>query len=169
MPKSFENYLTEIENRRALAVGALEKLARRGAQGVLNARSRIDALLNAGSFIESAIFATYIGAEGLAIKPADGKVAGFGLIGGCPVAIVFLCDSFNIPLVFLVDQLGVLIGMEGEQQGVNDRVMNWMDANAVHRSEVICKAKSYGLANELFVMSVAVTVRAGCYKTKPRR
>jgi acetyl-CoA carboxylase carboxyltransferase component len=33
-------------------------------------------------------------------------------------SFMVLCDSFNIPLVLLVDQPGFLIGLEGEQKGV---------------------------------------------------
>jgi acetyl-CoA carboxylase carboxyltransferase component len=59
-----------------------------------------------------------------------------------------LCDSFNIPIVMLVDQPGFLIGMEGEQRGVTGKVMNWLNAMTlvtVPKLSVIVR-KSYGLA-----------------------
>lgn len=59
-----------------------------------------------------------------------------------------LCDSFNIPLVLLVDQPGFLIGMEGEQKGVTGKVMNWLNAMTlvtVPKISVVMR-KSYGLA-----------------------
>jgi methylmalonyl-CoA decarboxylase subunit alpha len=59
-----------------------------------------------------------------------------------------LCDSFNVPLVMLVDQPGFLIGMEGEQRGVTGKVMNWLNAMTlvtVPKISVIMR-KSYGLA-----------------------
>lgn len=59
-----------------------------------------------------------------------------------------MCDSFNIPIVLLVDQPGFLIGMEGEQQGVTGKVMNWLNAMTlvtVPKISVIVR-KSYGLA-----------------------
>ena len=59
-----------------------------------------------------------------------------------------LCDSFNIPLVMLVDQPGFLIGLEGEQKGVTGKVMNWLNAMTlctVPKISIIVR-KSYGLA-----------------------
>ena len=59
-----------------------------------------------------------------------------------------LCDSFNIPVVLLVDQPGFLIGMEGEQKGVTGKVMNWLNAMTlvtVPKISVVMR-KSYGLA-----------------------
>lgn len=63
-------------------------------------------------------------------------------------SFLVLCDSFNIPLVFLVDQPGFLIGMEGEQRGVIGKVMNWLNALTlvtVPKISIIMR-KSYGLA-----------------------
>ncbi|MDB5810159.1 MAG: Methylmalonyl-CoA carboxyltransferase [Betaproteobacteria bacterium] len=63
-------------------------------------------------------------------------------------SFLVLCDSFNIPIVFLVDQPGFLIGMEGEQKGVTGKVMNWLNAMTlctVPKISIIVR-KSYGLA-----------------------
>ena len=63
-------------------------------------------------------------------------------------AFMVLCDSFNIPLVLLVDQPGFLIGVEGEQKGVTGKVMNWLNAMTlctVPKISIILR-KSYGLA-----------------------
>ena len=43
-------------------------------------------------------------------------------------SFIVLCDSFNIPLVFLVDVPGFLIGVEGELRGMPGKVINWMNA-----------------------------------------
>jgi acetyl-CoA carboxylase carboxyltransferase component len=43
-------------------------------------------------------------------------------------SFMVLCDSFNIPLVFLVDVPGFLIGLEGELRGMPGKVINWMNA-----------------------------------------
>ena len=43
-------------------------------------------------------------------------------------SFLVLCDSFNIPLIFLVDQPGFLIGLEGEKRWAPGRIMNWMNA-----------------------------------------
>jgi methylmalonyl-CoA decarboxylase subunit alpha len=59
-----------------------------------------------------------------------------------------LCDSFNIPIVFLVDVPGFLIGVEGELRGMPGKVINWMNALSlvtVPRITVIMR-KSYGQA-----------------------
>src|SRR5687767_13816444 len=69
-------------------MGGPEKLAGRKAQGVLNARERIDYLIDPGSFIESGQFARGIRAEVRHKTPADGKVAGFAKIAGRDVALV---------------------------------------------------------------------------------
>ncbi len=66
----------------------------------------------------------------------------------CQKAISFfvLCDSFNIPIVFLVDQPGFLIGLDGERKGMIGRIMNWMNALTqitVPRIAVVMR-KNYG-------------------------
>ena len=63
-------------------------------------------------------------------------------------SLFVLCDSFNIPLVLLVDQPGFLIGVEGEHKGVTGKVMNWLNAMTlvtVPKISVVMR-KSYGLA-----------------------
>jgi methylmalonyl-CoA decarboxylase subunit alpha len=78
----------EEKNAEALAMGGPEKLAERRKQGVLNARERIDHLVDPGSFTESGRHARSIRAEVRHKTPADGKVAGFARIAGREVAIV---------------------------------------------------------------------------------
>jgi acetyl-CoA carboxylase carboxyltransferase component len=72
----------------ALAMGGPQKLARRRSAGVLNARERLERLLDAGSFIESGLFSTSLVAEDRERSPCDGKIAGFGRIDGRDVAVV---------------------------------------------------------------------------------
>jgi methylmalonyl-CoA decarboxylase subunit alpha len=60
--------------------------------------------------------------------------------------LIVLCDSYNIPLVFLQDQPGFLIGPEAEKRGVIGKVINWMNALlqvTVPRISIILR-KSYG-------------------------
>ena len=64
-----------------------EKLARRKAAGVLNARERVEKLLDAGTFIESGLFGASAPADPDR-SPADGKIAGFGKIDGRECAVV---------------------------------------------------------------------------------
>ncbi len=73
---------------RARAMGGPRKLAERRAQGVLNARERLDLLFDAGSFLETGLFAQGVRPEVRDRTPADGKVAGFGRIEGREVAAV---------------------------------------------------------------------------------
>jgi acetyl-CoA carboxylase carboxyltransferase component len=85
-----EDLIRELETRKAkaLAMGGEEKLAKRRAAGVMNARERLDYLLDAGSFHESGLFAKAIRPEVREKSPADGKVAGFGKIHGREIAVV---------------------------------------------------------------------------------
>jgi acetyl-CoA carboxylase carboxyltransferase component len=39
-----------------------------------------------------------------------------------------LCDSFNIPIVTLVDTPGFLVGKEGERRKIVGKIINWMNA-----------------------------------------
>ncbi len=73
---------------KALAMGGEAKLAKRTAAGVLNARERIDAIFDPGSFIESGLFSTSANPAIADRSPGDGKVAGFGTIDGREAAIV---------------------------------------------------------------------------------
>ncbi|MFC3678354.1 acyl-CoA carboxylase subunit beta [Ferrovibrio xuzhouensis] len=78
----------EVRRRRALAMGGPEKLARRRQANVLNARERIDCLVDAGSFLESGLFGTSVMPGDADNTPGDGKIAGFGKIEGREVAVV---------------------------------------------------------------------------------
>src|SRR3990167_9381106 len=75
-------------NRQALAMGGPEKLEARRAAGVMNARERIEHLLDPDSFVEAGLFAAGIREEVRHKSPADGKIAGVGRIAGRPVALV---------------------------------------------------------------------------------
>lgn len=59
---------------------------------------------------------------------------------------IVLCDSYNVPLVFLQDQPGFLIGPDAEKRGIVGRVINWMNALlqvTVPKFSIILR-KSYG-------------------------
>jgi acetyl-CoA carboxylase carboxyltransferase component len=87
---AFEEKLADLAKRKAhaLAMGGAEKLAARRAEGNLNARERIERLLDPGSFLESGLYSTSHRPEVRERTPADGKIAGFGRIEGRPVALV---------------------------------------------------------------------------------
>ncbi len=78
----------EAKRSAALAMGGAAKLAKRRAAGVLNARERVAALVDPGTFIESGLFATSANPADAERTPADGKVVGFGKIGGRECGIV---------------------------------------------------------------------------------
>ena len=82
----YQEFITRKE--KALQMGGSEKLAKRKAMGFLNARERIDVLLDQGSFLESGLFTTSSLPSAKDKSPCDGKVAGFGKIDGRRVAIV---------------------------------------------------------------------------------
>lgn len=86
----FENEKAEFEARRAraLAMGGERKLAERKAQGILNARERIAALADDGTFFEEGLFAVSSRPEARDKSPADGKVTGYAKVDGREVAIV---------------------------------------------------------------------------------
>jgi acetyl-CoA carboxylase carboxyltransferase component len=86
----FEQLIKEYQEKtaEALAMGGPEKLAKRKAEGLLNARERIDYLIDDGSFIESGRYARAIRPEVKHKTPADGKVAGFARIAGREVGLV---------------------------------------------------------------------------------
>jgi acetyl-CoA carboxylase carboxyltransferase component len=86
----FDALIQELEKRRAraMAMGGADKLAKRRTQGIMNARERVDYLLDPGSFNESGLFATSSRAEMREKTPADGKVCGFGQVRGRPVGII---------------------------------------------------------------------------------
>jgi acetyl-CoA carboxylase carboxyltransferase component len=59
-----------------------------------------------------------------------------------------LCDSFNIPIIFLVDTPGFLVGIEGERKAAPAHIMNMIHALqlcSVTKLSVILR-KSYGQA-----------------------
>ena len=55
----FEAMLIELEERqaKALVMGGVEKLTKRKKAGRLNARERVEILLDSGSFVETGLFA----------------------------------------------------------------------------------------------------------------
>ena len=126
---------------------------------VYDIRKVIEAVVDLGSFAP--------------VKPRFSRVAvtGFARINGHVVGIiasnpyfkggaldgdacrkmtsfVVLCDSYNIPLVFLTDTPGFLVGVEGERQGLAGKIMNFIQAlepASVPKFAVILR-KSYGQA-----------------------
>lgn len=82
--------LEELARRRASAraMGSQKRLAERAAEGLLNARERIAALLDPGSFTEVGLHAVSANPAHRDKSPGDGVVTGFGEIDGRTVAVV---------------------------------------------------------------------------------
>ncbi|SIO72671.1 Acetyl-CoA carboxylase, carboxyltransferase component [Burkholderia sp. GAS332] len=74
--------------RHALAMGGSAKLEQRRATGALNARERVERLLDEGSFKEIGMLATSAVAADRESTPADGKITGLGRIDERRVAVV---------------------------------------------------------------------------------
>jgi acetyl-CoA carboxylase carboxyltransferase component len=87
---AFDDLHAQYEARRAkaLGMGGAAKLERRRNAGVLNARERIDYLLDAGTFIESGLFARSLYPGDAEKTPADGKITGYGRIDGREATLV---------------------------------------------------------------------------------
>ena len=91
----------------------------------------------------------------------DGQTVGFianqpmfngGAMGadGCNKCTSFLClcDSYNIPLIFLHDTPGFLVGPEAERKGMPGRIINFIEAlnqTTVPKVSIVIR-KSYGMA-----------------------
>ncbi len=43
-------------------------------------------------------------------------------------SFLVLCDSFNLPIIALVDTPGFLVGKEGERRKITGKIINWMNA-----------------------------------------
>ncbi|MGH6620877.1 MAG: carboxyl transferase domain-containing protein, partial [Alphaproteobacteria bacterium] len=86
----YEDLYREYEERRekALAMGGKAKLDRRRNAGLLNARERLDCLLDKGSFLESGLFATSARPGDRDDTPGDGKLCGYGRIGGREAVVI---------------------------------------------------------------------------------
>jgi acetyl-CoA carboxylase carboxyltransferase component len=73
---------------RARAMGGPEKLSRRKAAGLMDARERLERLFDPGSYVESGLFTTSANPPDRDKSPGDGKIAGFGRIDGRQAAVV---------------------------------------------------------------------------------
>ena len=85
-----EKLIAELDRRRAAAsrMGGPDKLAARKKRGQLNAQERVDALVDPGSFIELGLLGASVFDADADATPRDGKITGFGKIGGRDVGVV---------------------------------------------------------------------------------
>ncbi len=120
-PSRFDATLRAYEERfaKAKAMGGPEKLARRKAAGVLDARERIAYLCDPGSFIESGLFGTSGTFPADHDKtPADGKIAGFGKIDQREAGLV--ANDFTVAEIKKLDA-----GLWRDAQFAGAQVPTW--------------------------------------------
>ena len=65
------------------------------------------------------------------------------------IGFLVLCDSFNIPVIHLVDTPGFLVGVAGERQKLPGKIMNYIQAMAMTTVPLltVIMRKSYGQAH----------------------
>ncbi|MDP6876688.1 MAG: carboxyl transferase domain-containing protein, partial [Alphaproteobacteria bacterium] len=65
------------------------------------------------------------------------------------IGFLVLCDSFNIPVIHLVDTPGFLVGVVGERQKLPGKIMNYIQAMAMTTVPLltVILRKSYGQAH----------------------
>src|SRR6202011_2386278 len=129
----------ELERRRAEAkiMGGEARLTRQKERGKLDARARLDLLLDAKTFREIGLLATHLG-KLESPTPADGVVCGTGLIEGRPVCVASydftvqggsigrvgerkvarlreLALRERVPMIWLVDSAGARLSADPEE------------------------------------------------------
>lgn len=128
-------------------------------QKVYDMRKVIAAISDKGSVFE--LKPRFARAATTALARLDGRTVGFvasnpyfkaGALDpdACDkiTSFLVLCDSFNIPLVFLVDTPGFLIGVDGERKKAPGKIMNFQAAVqlcSVPKLSIVLR-KSYGQA-----------------------
>jgi len=126
---------------------------------VYDVKKVINKIVDIGSLFE--LKARYGKTMVTALSRIDGKTV--GIIANNPLhkggaidanacdkvcSFITLCDSFNISMVFLVDQPGFLIGIEAEKKKITGKIINWMNAMALTTVPkiVVQLRKNYGQA-----------------------
>ncbi|MBN8890259.1 MAG: hypothetical protein J0H91_08190 [Rhodospirillales bacterium] len=151
--------LAEVPEGSESGAGRLEALLPKARQQVYDVRRVLEAICDLGSVFE--MKARFGRAIVTALARLDGRTVGFiannPLVKGgaidpdaCDKATSFLvlCDSFNIPIVLMVDQPGFLVGIQGEAKRAVGKVINWMNALSLVSVPLlsIIMRKSYGQA-----------------------
>ena len=87
MPFDKQREEFEARAKRAKAMGSPKRLAERKAANILNARERVERLIDKDTFVEAGLFATSIKPDMRDKSPGDGVVSGFGKISGRMVGV----------------------------------------------------------------------------------
>ncbi len=93
---NFEALMSKFHTKReaAMAMGGEKKLAAYQAAGKLNARQRVEYLLDEGTWQEIGLFG-HSDQPGMEDRsPCDGKIAGFGKISGRPAGVI--CNDLTV-------------------------------------------------------------------------
>jgi acetyl-CoA carboxylase carboxyltransferase component len=160
---SMRDKVDELLRRKAkaLEMGGEQRLARQRERGKLDARARIDLLLDKGSFREIGLLATHLGklntdGDGKP-SPADGVVCGTGLIDGRPACVASydftvqggsigpvgerkvarlreLALRERIPMVWLIDSAGARLSADVDQAAW---ITSFADTGYLFREEVV--------------------------------
>lgn len=141
----WQGILAELERRRAFArsMGGAARVQRQRDSGKLDARARAAALFDPGTFVEIGAFTAVLTEASEAPAPADGLVAGFGLIDDRPVLagiedftvlggsigdrsadkryrLTQLAGQERVPLVFMLEGAGHRLTNEHAGRRPND-------------------------------------------------
>src|SRR3954469_22034667 len=148
----------ELSRRRAAArkMGGEARLARQKERGKLDARARMDLLLDAGTFRELGLLATHLG-KADSPTPADGVICGTGFIEGRPVCaaaydFTVLGGSIGpvgerkvarlrelslrerIPMIWLIDSGGARLSSDPEEAAW---ISSFADTGYLFREQVV--------------------------------
>src|SRR5438309_1442117 len=157
---SMRDKVEELRRRRAeaLRMGGELRLQRQRERGKLDARARLDLLLDPGSFHEIGLLATHLGKlDADPPAPADGVVCGTGFIGGRPACVASydftvrggsigpvgerkvsrlreLALRERIPMVWLIDSAGARLSADPEEASW---VASFADTGYLFREQVV--------------------------------
>jgi len=155
---SMRKKVDELERRRAEAkkMGGEARLARQKERGKLDARARLDLLLDPGTFREIGLLATHLGRAEVA-TPADGVVCGTGMIDARPACVASydftvqggsigpvgerkvarlreLALRERIPMIWLVDSAGARLSADPEEAAW---ISSFADTGYLFREQVV--------------------------------
>src|SRR6266446_4011037 len=159
---SMRDKVEELRRRKAeaLKMGGEERLRRQRERGKLDARARLDLLLDPGSFVEIGLLATDLGQlpeEARRPAPADGVVCGTGFIDGRPCCVASydftvhggsigpvgerkvarlreLALRERVPMIWLVDSAGARLSADPEEAAW---ITSFADTGYLFREQVV--------------------------------
>ncbi|HYS10186.1 MAG TPA: acyl-CoA carboxylase subunit beta [Myxococcales bacterium] len=155
---SMRKRVDDLQRRRAEAkqMGGEARLKRQKERGKLDARARLDLLLDGGTFHELGLLATHLG-KPEPPSPADGVICGTGLIEGRPVCVASydftvqggsigpvgerkvarmreLALRERIPMIWLVDSAGARLSADPEEAAW---ITSFADTGYLFREQVV--------------------------------